>query len=284
MEKLMVIGSTGMLGYAVSSYFKTNDYDVVEISRDQFDIANDPIDKLKSFMSGVGVVINCAGVIKPTIAKNSIENVLKINSLFPRNLAKLCDELGIRCFHITTDCVYTGRKGNYSEEDFFDAEDLYGLSKNAGENKDCMTLRTSIIGEENNQSRSLLEWAKSQAGKEVNGFTNHLWNGVTTLYLAEIIETILTQGLFEKGLFHIHSPNTVDKYQLLQIFSRAYNLNLKINPAEAKEPVDRSLASIYDLTRNVAVKTIEQQVNEMQEFFYIFNSTTAVDEQLVVGF
>ncbi len=284
MEKLMVIGSTGMLGYAVSSYFKTNDYDVVEISRDQFDIANDPIEKLKSFMSGVGVVINCAGVIKPTIAKNSIENVLKINSLFPRNLAKLCDKLGIRCFHITTDCVYTGRKGNYSEEDFFDAEDLYGLSKNAGENKDCMTLRTSIIGEENNQSRSLLEWAKSQAGKEVNGFTNHLWNGVTTLYLAEIIETILTQGLFEKGLFHIHSPNTVDKYQLLQIFNRAYNLSLKINPAEAKEPVDRSLASIYDLTKNVAVKTIEQQVNEMQEFFYIFNSTAAVDEQLVVGF
>lgn len=284
MEKLMVIGSTGMLGYAVSSYFKTNDYDVVEISRDQFDIANDPIEKLKSFMSGVGVVINCAGVIKPTIAKNSIENVLKINSLFPRNLAKLCDKLGIKCFHITTDCVYTGRKGNYSEEDFFDAEDLYGLSKNAGENKDCMTLRTSIIGEENNQSRSLLEWAKSQAGNEVNGFTNHLWNGVTTLYLAEIIETILTQGLFEKGLFHIHSPNTVDKYQLLQIFNRAYNLSLKINPAEAKEPVDRSLASIYDLTKNVAVKTIEKQVNEMQEFFYIFNSTAAVDEQLVVGF
>lgn len=284
MKKIMVIGSTGMLGYAVSSYFKTNDYDIVEISRDQFDIANDPIDKLKSFMIGVGVVINCAGVIKPTIAKNSIENVLKINSLFPRNLAKLSDQLGIKCFHITTDCVYTGRKGNYSEEDFFDAEDLYGLSKNAGENKDCMTLRTSIIGEENNQSRSLLEWAKSQAGKEVNGFTNHLWNGVTTLYLAEIIETILTQGLFEKGLFHIHSPNTVDKYQLLQIFNRAYKLELKINPAEAKEPVDRSLSSIYDLSKNAAVKTIEQQVTEMQEFFYFFNNAAAVDEQLVVGF
>lgn len=284
MEKIMVIGSTGMLGYAVSSYFKTNDYDIVEISRDQFDIANDPIDKLKSFMIGVGVVINCAGVIKPTIAKNSIENVLKINSLFPRNLAKLSDQLGIKCFHITTDCVYTGRKGNYSEEDFFDAEDLYGLSKNAGENKDCMTLRTSIIGEENNQSRSLLEWAKSQAGKVVNGFTNHLWNGVTTLYLAEIIETILTQGLFEKGLFHIHSPNTVDKYQLLQIFNRAYKLELKINPAEAKEPVDRSLSSIYDLSKNAAVKTIEQQVTEMQEFFYFFNNAAAVDEQLVVGF
>lgn len=283
MEKVLVIGSTGMLGYAVSSYFNTNDYEVVDLSRSQFDIANDNMDRFESYLDGVGVVINCAGVIKPTIAKNSIENVLKINSLFPRNLAKVCNKRDIKCFHITTDCVYTGKKGKYTEEDYFDADDLYGLSKNAGENKDCMVLRTSIIGEENGQNRSLLEWAKSQAGKEVNGFTNHLWNGVTTLYLAEIIETILLQDLYEKGLFHLHSPNTVDKYQLLQIFNKAYNLNLKINPVEAKETVDRSLASIYDLTKKVAVKTLEQQVNEMQEFFYYRNCISALDEQLVVG-
>lgn len=284
MEKVLIIGSTGMLGYAVSSYFKTNDYEVVELSRSQFDIANDTMDKFESYLDGVGVVINCAGVIKPTIAKNSIENVLKINSLFPRNLAKVCNKRNIKCFHITTDCVYTGKKGRYTEEDYFDADDLYGLSKNSGENKDCMVLRTSIIGEENGQSRSLLEWAKSQAGKEVNGFTNHLWNGVTTLYLAEIIETILLQDLYEKGLFHVHSPNTVDKYQLLQIFSRAYNLNLKINPVEAKDAVDRSLSSIFDLTKKVAVKTLEQQVNEMQGFFELLNSTMNLEEQIVVGF
>ncbi len=284
MEKIMVIGSNGMLGYAVSSYLKTNDYCVVEITRKEFDIANDPIEKLELFLDEVGVVINCAGVIKPTIANNTIENVLKINSLFPRNLAKLCNSKEIKCFHITTDCVYTGKKGKYSEEDYFDADDLYGLSKNAGENKDCMTLRTSIIGEENGKSRSLLEWAKSQAGKDVNGFTNHLWNGVTTLYLAEIIETIITQDLFEKGLFHIHSPNTVNKYELLQIFNRAYSLALKINPVEAKEKVDRSLASIYDLSKTVAVKMLEQQINEMQEFFSLLNTSLDLEEQLVVGF
>ncbi|MBS3946391.1 MAG: SDR family oxidoreductase [Melioribacter sp.] len=284
MEKIMVIGSNGMLGYAVSSYFKTNDYDVVEITRKEFDIANDPMKKLELYMDEVGVVINCAGVIKPTIANNTIENVLKINSLFPRNLAKLCNSKGIKCFHITTDCVYTGKKGKYSEEDYFDADDLYGLSKNAGENKDCMTLRTSIIGEENGKSRSLLEWAKSQVGKDVNGFTNHLWNGVTTLYLAEIIETILRQDLFEKGLFHIHSPNTVNKYELLQIFNRAYSLTLNINPVEAKEKVDRSLASIYELTKTVAVKTLEQQVTEMQDFFSLLNTPLDLEEQLVVGF
>lgn len=267
MEKIMVIGSTGMLGYAVSSYYKSKEYDVVEISRNEFDIANDPMTKFETFLDGVDVVINCAGVIKPTIAKNTIENVLKINSLFPRNLAKVCGKRGIKCFHVTTDCVYTGKKGKYTEEDYFDADDLYGLSKNAGENKDCMVLRTSIIGEENGQSRSLLEWAKSQAGKEVNGFTNHLWNGVTTLYLAEVIENIFKNGVYQKGIFHIHSPNTVNKYELLQIFNRVYELNLKINAAEAKDAIDRSMGSVYPISAQTAQLTLEEQIRAMKEFF-----------------
>ncbi len=267
MQKILVVGSTGMLGWAVTSYYKSKAYDVVEISRNEFDIANDPISKLESFLNGVDAVINCAGVIKPTIAKNTIESVLKINSQFPRNLAKLCNSQNIMCFHITTDCVYTGKKGKYTEEDYFDADDLYGLSKNAGENKDCMVLRTSIIGEENGQSRSLLEWAKSQAGKEVSGFTNHLWNGVTTLYLAEIIESIIKQDLYQKGIFHIHSPNTVNKYELLQIFNRVYDLHLKINSTKAKEAVDRSMKSVNLLSSKIAVKNLEIQIEEMKEFF-----------------
>ena len=100
MEKILVVGSTGMLGYAVSSYYKSKGYEVVEISRNEFDIANDSISKFETFLNGVNVVINCAGVIKPTIAKNTIENVLKINSMFPRNLAKICDKKNIKCFHI----------------------------------------------------------------------------------------------------------------------------------------------------------------------------------------
>ena len=131
-----------------------------------------------------------------------------------------------------------------------------------------MVLRTSIIGEENGQSRSLLEWARSQAGKEVNGFTNHQWNGVTTLYLAEIIENIFKNNLYQKGLFHIHSPNTVTKYELFQLFNKVYGLNFsKINAAEAKDAVDRSMSSIYSLTNLVATKDLETQVNEMKTFF-----------------
>ncbi|MBI3123066.1 MAG: SDR family oxidoreductase [Ignavibacteriales bacterium] len=270
MEKVLVTGSTGMLGYAVSEYFISKGYDVKKLTRSDFDIGTEPHENFIPFLEGIDVVINCAGLIKPTIGKFPIEQALRVNSIFPRNLARMTSERGIKCFHITTDCVYTGKKGNYDESSLFDADDTYGMTKNAGENKDCMVLRTSIIGEENGQSRSLLEWAKSQAGKEVNGFTNHLWNGVTTLYLAEVIENILKQNLYQKGIFHIHSPNTVNKFELLNIFNDVYELNYsKINATEAKDAVDRSMTSIYDLTKNVSVKTIEDQVKVMREFFQL---------------
>lgn len=268
MEKVLVIGSTGMLGFAVSEYFISKGYDVKKLTRNDFDIGTEAHENFIPFLKDVEVVINCAGLIKPTIGKFPIEQALRVNSIFPRNLAKMTNERGIKCFHITTDCVYTGKKGNYDENSLFDAEDTYGMTKNAGENKDCMVLRTSIIGEENGQSRSLLEWAKSQAGKEVNGFTNHLWNGVTTLYLAEVIENILKQNLYQKGIFHIHSPNTVNKYELLQIFDRVYELKYsKINATEAKDAVDRSMTSIYSLSNQVVTKILEEQIAEMKEFF-----------------
>lgn len=269
MAKILVTGSTGMLGYAVSEYFISKGYNVSKLTRKEFDIGVEPHENFIPFLKDVDVVINCAGLIKPTIGKNPIEHALRINSIFPRNLAKMTSERGIKCFHITTDCVYSGKKGSYNENYLFDAEDTYGMTKNAGENNECMTLRTSIIGEEKGNSRSLFEWAKSQAGKEVNGFTNHKWNGVTTLYLAEVIENILKNNLYQKGLFHIHSPNTVDKYELLQLFNDVYELKYsKINAIEAKEAVDRSMSSIYPLTTHVATKNLETQVKEMKKFFF----------------
>lgn len=267
MKNILVIGSNGMLGYAVTEYFSRNGYNVRAICRADYDIAKDPIEKFGLFLDGIEVVINCAGVIKPMIAKNTIEDVIRVNSIFPRNLAKLCDRNNIKCFHITTDCVYSGKKGMYTEEDFFDADDLYGMSKNAGENCDCMVLRTSIIGEEKGPGRSLLSWAKSQAGKEVNGFSNHQWNGVTTLYLAEIIEKIILGNHYKKGICHIYSPNTVTKFELLEMFNTIYNLDLRINNVEAKEVCNRSLSSTGELSQIVSLKSLENQISQMKSFF-----------------
>ena len=129
MKNIVVIGANGMLGYAVSEYYNRKNYSVTKISRLDFDITKDPIEKLEPILTRSDFVINCAGVIKPMIVTTSIEDVLRVNAIFPRNLAKLSDKLGLHCYHVTTDCVYSGKRGDYTENDFFDADDVYGMSK-----------------------------------------------------------------------------------------------------------------------------------------------------------
>ncbi|MEM2144979.1 MAG: sugar nucleotide-binding protein [Candidatus Jordarchaeaceae archaeon] len=267
MSKVLVIGSKGMLGRAVTLYFKRKGWLVSELSRAEFDIAHTPIEQIIPYIKAADFIINCSGVIKPRINVTPIEDILKVNSVFPRNLALLSQIYKTPCIHITTDCVYSGKKGGYTEEDFFDAEDVYGLSKCAGETKDCMTIRTSIVGEEEGQIRGLLEWARSQKGKEGNGFTNHFWNGVTTVYLAEIFENIFSMGLYQQGIFHIFSPEAVSKYKLIEIINLVYQLDLKVKPVEAPERIDRTLSSIYDLSAKVCQKNIFEQVDLLKKFF-----------------
>jgi len=267
MNSISVIGANGMLGFAVSEYFISQGYTVQTITRIQFDIINDPMEKLEHLLVDTDVVVNCAGITKSQIVKNTIEHILKVNAIFPKNLALFCKQMNIKCFHITPDSVYSGSKGSYSEDDFFDAEDLYSLTKNAGEPMNCMTLRTSIIGEERGQSRSLIEWARSQQGKNVNGFVNHFWNGVTTVHLAEIIEKILDQNLYLEGIYHIHSPNSVSKKELLEILDEVYELCLSVKPAEAQQFCDRTLSSKYSYGKLLCNKTIQMQVYEMKDFF-----------------
>lgn len=267
MQAVVVIGARGMLGYAVASYFEQMNIPVFSLSRSEFDIAREPVDKLKTLLPEGALIINCAGIIKPLVKDYSVENVLKVNGLFPRNLALFCRKFGHRCIHITTDCAYSGRQGQYTEDDYFDAEDVYGLSKITGDTVEAMCLRTSIVGEEKNNSRSLLEWAKGQVGGEVNGFTNHFWNGLTTTYLAEIIYNILDQDLYQPGIFHVHSPDSVTKFQLLNIFNEVYGLKLLVKPTEASEFVDRRLASRFGLSESLVVKDIQLQIVEMKDFF-----------------
>ncbi|MCU0453818.1 MAG: sugar nucleotide-binding protein [Bacteroidetes bacterium] len=264
---ILVIGAGGMLGFAMTEYYRRKGYAVRAVSRAEYDIAAGPLSKFEALLDGVDVVVNAAGVIKPLIAKTPVEAVLAVNAVFPRNVARIAAARGIQSYHVTTDCVYSGRTGRYDERALFDAEDVYGMSKNAGETPDHMVLRTSIIGEERGQSRSLLEWAISQRGKSVNGFTNHRWNGVTTVHLAEVVERIILERRFAKGIFHVHSPDTVNKFELLTILNQVYDLRLTISPVEAADAIHRDLASIHPLTREVATKPIRQQVEEMRAFF-----------------
>lgn len=267
--KITVLGANGMLGYAVSEYYTRKHYNVATVKREDFDVINDNPEKLATYLEKSSLVINCIGIIKQIIDEVSDIDVLKINGTFPKNLAKLCKALNVPLIHVTTDCAYSGLKGNYSENDFFDAEDLYGISKNAGENTECMILRTSLIGPEKGRQRSLLEWAFSQKGIKVKGFTNHIWNGVTTLYFAEITEKILNHKLHQEGIYHIHSPNKASKFDLLNIFNDVFSLNMKIEPTETPVKCDRSMTSIYELSQTLADKTILQQVMNLKDFFQI---------------
>jgi dTDP-4-dehydrorhamnose reductase len=267
MDTVTIIGANGMLGYAGTAYFQSRGYCTKCLTRDDFDIFRDDLHVLEPHISESDWVINCAGVIRQKMNSYTVEEILKVNGQFPVNLARLCDRYRVKCFHITTDCVYSGKKGSYVESDYYDADDIYGMSKNAGDNDKCMTLRTSIIGEEKSGFKSLLEWTRSQKDGEISGYANHFWNGVTTPYLAEIIDRIIGNGLYERGIFHIYTKDTVSKYELVSMINEVYGLGIKIRKEDTECPYDRSLKSEKSLCDRIVTKDIQTQIREMKSFF-----------------
>ena len=269
----MVFSVSGMLGRTLSDYFNRRNYNIVGIARNKFDIYKSSTDDLKELLdiNKPEFIINTAGIIKQKIHLFSIEETITVNSIFPINLYKVSKDKGAKLIHITTDCVYNGTKGNYDENDLFDADDVYGMTKCAGEIPGAMNIRTSIIGEEMNTDYSLLSWVKASKGKKINGYKNHFWNGVTALYLSELIDIIIDKGLFQSGMYHLHSPSVVSKFELLEIINRVYKLDLEIEPIEHEQKIDRSLKSIYKL-QEIVTKDIELQVRELKEFYGQINN------------
>ena len=263
MIRIAVIGVTGLLGHMLTSYLEKCDCGVVRVSRREFNIETDDFSQIEPYLDGADYIINCAGIIKPLIQYVSVENVLRVNTVFPQNLAVYSRKTNSKCIHISTDCVYSGTKGKYTERDPYDARDVYGMSKVGGESGDLMVLRTSIIGPEKYHTHSLLEWAKSRSGTRVDGYLNHYWNGLTTLYLSEVILNIMMNGEYRVGTFHIHSPDVVSKFQLLEYFNEIFRLNLTITPVNSPEFCDRSLSSLDKLSSKYVIKTIFQQVAEL---------------------
>jgi dTDP-4-dehydrorhamnose reductase len=268
MVKVLILGSTGMLGNAVGKHFLNNSDYETHLSYRNFDVTYGTnkvyFDALKTSLEHlpkVDYIINCIGVIKPHI-ENDRAISIKINSLFPYELADYCERKQTKLIHITTDCVFSGKDGNYDEDTPHDCIDFYGKSKSLGEPKNCMVLRTSIIGEEIHHNSSLIEWVKSMKGEKANGFINHWWNGVTTGEYAQACEKIIQKGMHEHGLFHLHS-NAIDKYTLLTLLSERFNLNLDITPHEFHTPCDRTLQSKKELNASLGIRTIEDQIKNI---------------------
>jgi len=268
MRRIGVFGASGMLGAYVEAYFRQNDFDVISLSRE--DVITDPA-KLRERLAALSAtpltLINCVGVIKPQVSIQGAAETIRVNSLFPHILASVAKDLGHHVIHITTDCVFSGREGGYTEKSPHDETDIYGRSKSLGESEDCMVIRTSIIGEERTHKRSLIEWAKSQAGKEVKGFTNHTWNGVTCLEFAKIARRLIDAGVSWQGVRHVYSPTAVNKLELLQLIDDAFGLNLKIQSFETPSPCHRTLATDFpDILGRCAVPELREQLQDLKTF------------------
>ena len=266
--KIFVFGSKGMLGTYLVKYLNQY-YKVIEINRDIIDASKETEEtlheKLKDKIHNGDTIINCMGAIKPRVDQLGDLNAIQVNSVFPRILANFCCSIGANLIHPTTDCVYSGLKGNYSENDKYDVNDVYGMSKAMGEPQNCTIIRTSIIGEEIGQSRSLVEWVKSNAGNTVFGFTNHFWNGVTCLQFAKICKQIIDNHMFWKGTKHIYS-NSVTKKELVETISEVYGLNITVTPKETEVMCDRTLSTVNTLNKELNIPLLKDQIIEMKDF------------------
>ena len=182
-KKILLFGKSGMLGNYIYSYFR----DKIEIIPLIFRIEENTLDTLESILLDNRIdentcVINCTGQIPQRKSKESSDKIyFLINSIFPQLLWSICKRYNAKMIQPTTDCVFSGKKGNYSENDLHDEDNSYGLSKSLGEPFGATMIRTSIIGCELYNKKSFLEWVLSNNHNSIQGWDNHLWNGITCL-------------------------------------------------------------------------------------------------------
>lgn len=254
-----MLGATGMLGSAILySLQKNEQYETWGTLRNEKDLAYFPeqirskliydVDvldekKLNDVFNQIkpNLVINCVGLIKQLSSANDPLIVLPINSMFPHRLARLCETFDARLIHISTDCVFSGRKGMYTESDPSDAEDLYGKSKFIGELTDLphvVTLRTSIIGHELNSHYALINWFLSQQD-QVKGYVNAIFSGLPTVELTRVIMNFVIPRPHLFGLYHV-AAKPISKYDLLHLVAEIYGKKIEIIPDD-QVFIDRSL-------------------------------------------
>ncbi len=258
--RILILGATGMLGHKLVQVF-SQQFDVYATARNSTAaFAGHPVIDREGLLGNVWVenfdsvvraialskpqcVVNCIGIIKQHhTAKDPLPSI-SVNALFPHRLAQVCQAAGSRLIHISTDCVFSGRKGNYDESDVADAEDLYGRTKLLGEvsSDGSLTLRTSIIGRELETSHGLIEWFLSQEGKAIRGYKKAIFSGFTTNALAQIIAQIIAKHPNLQGVWHV-AAEPISKFDLLSLVKEIYKLNIQIESDEIFL-CDRSLNS-----------------------------------------
>jgi len=247
-KRILLFGATGMAGHVAYYYLSSlGRYDIIDVVfrtplTENSIVVNvtdkDAVAKVVREQQP-NIILNCVGILIKG-SKEHPDNAIYINAYFPHQLKAVADEIGAKLIHISTDCVFSGKKGNYTEDDFRDADDVYGRSKALGEvfNDKDLTLRTSIIGPElKRNGEGLFHWFMNQTDS-VNGFQTAIWGGVTTLELAKAIDAAIQQE--KVGLIQLSNGIGISKYDLLHLFKEIWNKGIEILPYNGNG-IDKSI-------------------------------------------
>jgi dTDP-4-dehydrorhamnose reductase len=289
MSTVLILGASGMLGSAVLKEFSNFQGGLIATTRAgtslvtdsnvrfwKFDAATDDLGS--TFSMPIDFVVNCIGIIKPYINDSDpkqTETAFEINGAFPNRLQAWASRRGAKVIQIATDCVFSGSKGNYLETDEHDALDVYGKSKSMGEAKgsSILHLRVSIIGPEVDRNSSLLEWVRNQPkNAEISGYTDHFWNGITSMHFAKIARGIIENDLFEAGVFHVLPQDSTTKSALVTLIAKHLGRSdIKVIPAATGANINRTLATSFPAKNRAfwlaagydSPPTIQQMVSEV---------------------
>lgn len=255
-NKALVLGSSGMLGSTVLQALEDKSIKAIGLNRQAgFDLSRleDSREQLlDSSLDEASLLVNCIGWIPQRASGNlqaDTQSALVANSVLPNILEEISEVTGAAVIQILTDCVFSGSKGGYLESDTQDASDLYGLTKRLGEFalSKTMGVRCSIVGFSIESGSSLFDWFLSQPiGTEVNGFTNHFWNGVTTQAFAALVLGVFNTGAFSPGKYHWLPSDSASKFQLLKtVQGLTGRSDLVLSQKESDIPADRRLSTSH---------------------------------------
>lgn len=270
--RFLVLGASGMAGHLISIYLKENGHDVVGYCRRTVpfiefikgDVKN--VQRLKNVIEtgNYDVVVNAVGILNQ-FAESDKESAAFLNGYLPHLLAKLTEKMNTRIIHMSTDCVFSGKNAPYTESSFRDGETFYDRSKALGELDDekNLTLRNSIVGPDINENGiGLFNWFMKQNG-EINGYTNAMWTGMTTLQLAKTIEAAALSNAH--GLVNMVYKENISKYELLKLFNRYLRNDEIIIEPYGSFSLDKTLVRT-DFSFDYYVPDYETMVIEMAEW------------------
>jgi len=272
-DKVLVLGSAGLIGHQVYNYLKDSDnYELHNISY-RNKIQNDTIllnardeknfiDKITSIRPHY--IINCIGILING-SDTDPENAIFLNSYMPHRLTRLADKINAKLIHISTDCVFSGdKKESYIETDEKDGRGVYAKSKGLGEivNNKHLTLRTSVVGPElKTDGEELFHWFMNQQG-DISGFTKAIWSGVTTIELAKAVKWSIDHHI--TGLYHVTNNSSISKYELLKLFQKYTKKDISIKSVDGKN-VDKNFIDTR-LLMNYQIPSYDQMISDMVNF------------------